>query len=231
MPGTTSSADGLISPLQVWCLLAFTFSTGIIDAVSWLGLDSVFTANMTGNVLILGMGLADAPGARGFAAFCSIAAFVLGAGLIGFVQRRQPSTWTQRTTLAFSIVAAIVLVLAVVTMVLPPHRGTPAGYVVMGVLAFAMGIQGGEAVRIGVPQITTVAVSSAVAGIGLNLFLGLRGTRGAHMLRRVSAVVLLALGAAAGSLLMSIGFGVGLAVAGVIAAGAVIVGHRAPRTA
>lgn len=224
-------ADGLVSPLQVWCLLAFTFSTGIVDALSWLGLDSVFTANMTGNVLILGMGLADAPGAKGVAAMFSIASFLVGAGAIGFIQRRQPSTWTQRTTLAFSIVAAIVLVLAVVTMVLPPHRYTAAGNVVMCFLAFAMGIQGGEAVRIGVPQITTVAVSSAVAGIGLNLFLGLRGDRGAHMLRRVSAVVLLALGAAAGSLLINIGFGVGLALAGLIAAGAVIVGHRAGPTA
>jgi hypothetical protein len=31
-------------------LLVLTFSTGLVDAVSYLGLGRVFTANMTGNV-------------------------------------------------------------------------------------------------------------------------------------------------------------------------------------
>jgi hypothetical protein len=38
-------------------MLALTFTTGIVDAVGYLGLDRVFTANMTGNVVILGMAL------------------------------------------------------------------------------------------------------------------------------------------------------------------------------
>ena len=41
-------------------MLALTFTTGIVDAVGYLGLDRVFTANMTGNVVILGMALAGA---------------------------------------------------------------------------------------------------------------------------------------------------------------------------
>ena len=39
-------------------MLALTFTTGINDAVGYLGLDKVFTGNMTGNVVILGMALA-----------------------------------------------------------------------------------------------------------------------------------------------------------------------------
>jgi uncharacterized membrane protein YoaK (UPF0700 family) len=35
-------------------LLVMTFSTGLVDAVSYLGLGRVFTANMTGNVVLLG---------------------------------------------------------------------------------------------------------------------------------------------------------------------------------
>lgn len=34
-------------------MLALTFATGIIDAVGYLGLDRVFTGNMTGNVVVL----------------------------------------------------------------------------------------------------------------------------------------------------------------------------------
>ena len=43
-------------------MLTLTFSTGIVDAVGYLGLDRVFTANMTGNVVILGMAIAQADG-------------------------------------------------------------------------------------------------------------------------------------------------------------------------
>src|SRR5206468_3293252 len=50
MPRTTDR-------LHVGLMLALSFSTGIVDAVGYLGLDRVFTANMTGNVVILAMGL------------------------------------------------------------------------------------------------------------------------------------------------------------------------------
>ena len=40
--------------LSVVALLLLTTATGAIDAVSYLGLDRVFTGNMTGNVLFLG---------------------------------------------------------------------------------------------------------------------------------------------------------------------------------
>ena len=41
-------------------MLTLTFGTGIVDAVGYLGLDRVFTGNMTGNVVILGMALVGA---------------------------------------------------------------------------------------------------------------------------------------------------------------------------
>jgi uncharacterized membrane protein YoaK (UPF0700 family) len=43
-------------------LLLLTFGTGLIDAISILGLGRVFVANMTGNVVFIGFALAGAPG-------------------------------------------------------------------------------------------------------------------------------------------------------------------------
>ena len=43
-------------------LLGLTVVSGLIDAVSYLGLGHVFTANMTGNVVVLGFAAAGAPG-------------------------------------------------------------------------------------------------------------------------------------------------------------------------
>jgi uncharacterized membrane protein YoaK (UPF0700 family) len=45
-------------------LLALTFTTGLIDAVSYLALGRVFTANMTGNIVLLGFGSPAVPGCR-----------------------------------------------------------------------------------------------------------------------------------------------------------------------
>jgi len=43
-------------------LLVLTFTTGVIDAASYLGLGHVFTANMTGNIVLLGFGIAGGSG-------------------------------------------------------------------------------------------------------------------------------------------------------------------------
>ena len=42
-------------------LLALTLVTGVIDAVSLLILGRVFVANMTGNVVLMGFGIAGVP--------------------------------------------------------------------------------------------------------------------------------------------------------------------------
>ena len=43
------------SRLLVMALLALTATTGLVDAVSLLGLGRVFAGNMTGNVVLLGV--------------------------------------------------------------------------------------------------------------------------------------------------------------------------------
>ena len=55
-------------------LLALTVVTGLIDAVSFLGLGHIFTANMTGNVVFLAFALGGAQGlsvVRSVTAICS----------------------------------------------------------------------------------------------------------------------------------------------------------------
>ena len=41
-----------------WVLVVLTVTTGLVDAVSVLGLGRVFTANVTGNVVFLGFAAA-----------------------------------------------------------------------------------------------------------------------------------------------------------------------------
>ena len=49
----------------VRALIGLTVVTGLVDAISFLGLGHIFTANMTGNLVFLGFAAGGAPGIRG----------------------------------------------------------------------------------------------------------------------------------------------------------------------
>ena len=69
-------------------LIMLTVSTGMVDAVSILTLGRVFVANMTGNIVFIGFGLAGAPGFSLQASAIALAAFLAGAGIGGVAVAR-----------------------------------------------------------------------------------------------------------------------------------------------
>src|SRR5271167_3593427 len=84
-----SEDDAEHPPLPlVMTLAALTVVSGFIDAVSYLGLGHVFTANMTGNVVLLGFGLAGAGGLPVLAPVISLLAFAAGASVGGRLAKR-----------------------------------------------------------------------------------------------------------------------------------------------
>ena len=73
-----NSTEGLLPPL----FLALTFVTGVVDATSYLSLGHVFVANMTGNVVFLGFGIAGAGGISVWASLTALVLFMVG-GVVG----------------------------------------------------------------------------------------------------------------------------------------------------
>lgn len=65
-------------------LLMLTVTTGVVDAVSILGLGPVFVANMTGNVVFIGFALAGAPGFSLWGSVVALAAFLGGAAWVAW---------------------------------------------------------------------------------------------------------------------------------------------------
>ena len=59
-------------------LLLLTFATGLVDAVSVLELGHVFVANMTGNVIFLGLWLAPSTVVDMTAALVALVCFIAG---------------------------------------------------------------------------------------------------------------------------------------------------------
>jgi uncharacterized membrane protein YoaK (UPF0700 family) len=65
-----------------WTLVLLTVVSGLVDAVSFVGLNQVFVANMTGNVVLLGFAMAGTSGLSATATLLSLAAFLGGALLV-----------------------------------------------------------------------------------------------------------------------------------------------------
>ncbi|WP_285726030.1 YoaK family protein [Psychromicrobium xiongbiense] len=211
-------------------LLALTFTTGIADAVGYLGLDYVFTANMTGNVVILGMALVGGqpPGGGGHALpvigpLIALFAFMLGAALAGRRLHRAPAGWTGRTTTMFLVTGLGILVLGLACAVEPPVSATVWGYAVTAGLALLMGIQAATARRLAVADVTTVVVTSTLTGLAADSRLA--GGKGTRWVRRVLAVVLILAGATVGAAILHGGLAAGLIVPGVIVTAVAVIGH------
>jgi uncharacterized membrane protein YoaK (UPF0700 family) len=153
-------------------MLALTFSTGIIDAVGFLGLDRVFTANMTGNVVILGMALAGAQDLPILGPAVALAGFMLGAAAGGrAVRGRSAGEWSASTTVILATVGLLVLATGVALLLF--HA--PGGEVLLavtGILGGAMGLQAAVARGLGVKDVTTVVITSTITGLAADLRLG-----------------------------------------------------------
>jgi uncharacterized membrane protein YoaK (UPF0700 family) len=205
-------------------MLALTFSTGIVDAVGYLGLDRVFTGNMTGNVVILGMALAGGDGLPVVGPVIALVAFCAGAVLGGRVLRSGPAAWNPRTTLVFTAVGGLMLVVGTV-LLLDEDPVHPLALTVTGLLGAAMGLQAAAARRIGVKDVTTVVVTSTLTGLAADSRLaGAPGTQ--DWRRRAGAVALILLGAATGALLLHYHLAAAVGLATTMTLVVAFLGHR-----
>jgi uncharacterized membrane protein YoaK (UPF0700 family) len=211
-------------------MLVLTFGTGVVDAVGYLGLDRVFTGNMTGNVVILGMALVGGDGLPVLGPLLALVGFMAGAAAGGRTLRRAAGVWSGRTTMLFGTVGVVMLVLAVVLLVVgtsPPHA---LQVTITTLLGAAMGVQAATARFVAVKDVTTVVVTSTITGLAADSVLG--SGKGGGSGRRALAVVLILLGAMAGAALLHWHLGAGLLLAAAVVLGATLAGalHARART-
>lgn len=202
--------------LHLWLMLALTFSAGVNDAVGFLGLDRVFTGNMTGNVVILGMGVAGGEDLPVLGPALALAGFMGGAALGGRVLRRAVVAWSVGTTVLFAGVALVMFALAAVLFVVGEDPGEQVRVTATTTAALAMGMQASTARHVAVAEVPTVVVTSTIIGFAADSALG--NNRHHHSWRRFLAVALIVIGAGAGTLMIEVHLALGLLVAGVITA-------------
>jgi uncharacterized membrane protein YoaK (UPF0700 family) len=157
-------------------LAGLSLVTGLVDSYSYLVLGHVFVANMTGNVVFLGFGLARVGGISLTAVLLALLAFAAGAALGG----RWGASRAQHRGLLLALGTATQAVLLLVAAVLASAAGgsgvsgvsgasgvsgRTVRLVLVGLLAVAMGIQNAVVRRLAVPDMATTVLTMTVTGL------------------------------------------------------------------
>lgn len=202
----------------VAALLALTFVTGLVDAVSYLRLGRVFVANMTGNVVFLGFSAYPHSGLYAVSSIVAIGGFVVGAlggGRFASAFDHQPRRWL---TGAFGAQSSVLAVIALLVGVgaLPFGGDRNAALPLIALLAVALGLQNSTVRRLGEPDLTTTVLTLTLTGLSADS--ALAGGPGSRPHRRLGSVAAMLAGAAAGAALVRVTVGGVIAIAALLVA-------------
>jgi uncharacterized membrane protein YoaK (UPF0700 family) len=148
-------------------VLLLTWAAGTVDAISYLGLRHVFTANMTGNAVLLGISIGQGQGLAATRSLLALLAFIVGVALGALLVQLRSADGEVARALIWPV-AAEVVVLGIFALVwhvpmLPQNEGTL--YVLIALSAVAMGIQSAAVRRLALPGIATTVITGTITSL------------------------------------------------------------------
>src|SRR6267154_5500010 len=206
-----------------YALLGMTAVTGLVDAVSFLSLGRVFTANMTGNIVLLAFATAHVPGLSIARSLTALLAFLAGAILGGRVMARA-SADSQIRFAAQAFLLEVAFLFAA-SLCCTGYRGNLLEHsfhplALIALTALAMGTRNAAVRKLAIPDLTTTVLTLTITGIGADS--SIANGSNPRLARRVEAVVAMFLGAALGAVIIrysiSAALGLGTAISALCSA-------------
>ncbi len=202
---------------QKWTIpiLLLTWVAGTVDAIGYLGLGHVFTANMTGNAVLLGLSVGQGQALAAFRSVFALVGFIFGLAVGAVLSHRRGTDLDQRRAfLGPMYVETAALRVFALLWHLPFTPRTPTTiYMLIGISAIAMGIQSAAVRRLNLPEIATTVLTGTITSLVAGMVRWLHFTyisspgeessepmagRGRHLLLQAS-VFLVYIAAAAGA--------------------------------
>jgi uncharacterized membrane protein YoaK (UPF0700 family) len=186
-----------------YALLVMTAVTGLVDAVSFLSLGRVFTANMTGNIVLLAFATAQVSGLSIARSLTALSAFLVGAILGGRVMARASADSQIRfAAQAFLLEVAFLFAASFCGI---GFRGdlledSFQPFALIALTALAMGTRNAAVRKLAIPDLTTTVLTLTFTGIGADS--SIANGNNPRLARRVEAVVAMFLGAALGAVII-----------------------------
>src|SRR5882672_10499784 len=197
------ASDSNAEKVIPYALLGMTVVTGLVDAVSFLSLGHVFTANMTGNVVFLAFAAAHVSGLSIARSLTALLAFLVGAILGGRIMTRANADSQIRFAAQAFLLEVAFLFTASVSGI--GYRGDLFEYsfqpfALIAFTALAMGTRNAAARKLAIPDLTTTVLTLTITGIGADS--SMANGNNPRLARRVESVVAMFLGAALGAVII-----------------------------
>jgi uncharacterized membrane protein YoaK (UPF0700 family) len=146
-------------------VLLFTWAAGSVDAIAYLGA-RVFTANMTGNAVLLGISVGQGKSAAAASSLVALASFVggvmLGARVVGEGDNASASGDVRR---AVWLETVFLVVSAAVSFTPANWQGRVSVLVLIVSSGLAMGIQSAAVRRLKLPGIATTYITGTITSL------------------------------------------------------------------
>ncbi|WP_272475658.1 YoaK family protein [Baekduia alba] len=183
---------------RVLIVLALTLATGVVDAVSYFSLDHVFTANMSGNMALLGIGTATSLHAVTGNVYAFFG-FVIGSVAVARFLRTRSGSSLRIAGLALGLQLVLLIALTLLVAVIDVHVRDGWRYAVCAILAVAMAIQTGIARHLAVQDVNTTVATMTLHDLAAASRAA--GGDSVRWRRRAGVVIALFVGAACGTAL------------------------------
>lgn len=208
-------------------LLALTFVTGIVDAVTFLGLGQVFAAMQTGNVIFLGFGIAGTAGSPVADPIVGLAAFIAGSAVAAAVLSRRRQ---RRPDLGLAMAIEVLLLSAVATAtaISEPTKGTLFALTLIAALSLAMGLRNTLARQLGGANLATTVLNLTLTAVSSPSSMNLASS--SDLALRGSALLAILAGALSGALLLKVSLSLPIAVAAAITLTTLLARASRPRS-
>lgn len=161
---TVSKAEPPSGGIARWLHISFTmatFVTGVVDAVSYLALGHVFSANMTGNIVLLGFAAAHAPNLSMTRSAIALFAALIGGLYAGRLEKVFRPLSRRRWIVSAAASECVLLCAATGLALHCQHSGDlPFGeeFGLIALTALAMGIRNSTVRHMGAADFTTTQI-------------------------------------------------------------------------
>ena len=182
-------------PLPV-LLGVLALAAGVADAVSFLVLGRTFVANMTGNFVVLGLGLGGVKGISLINTVAAMVSFLLVAGTVGYISkfpRRSRSRYLFIMTIAELVMVLVALGVSFVDSGLPSRNCAVLLTIMLG---GAMGLQSASQQRMKVANISTTYITAVATQFAAEITTAPLKTslrRGISIVTRIAGALIAAL--------------------------------------
>lgn len=148
-------------------ILLLSWAAGSLDALSYRGLDQVFTTNITGNTVLFAIAISLGDGKTMLLTGMTLAGFCVGAfcgGLLVEWHRRQ-SIWTPRRVIILATDTALLVAFSVVWLTTGLQLNPPIDWLLIMLATVAMGLQSILLLALALSGISPAYITGSVANL------------------------------------------------------------------